>query len=197
MMTLSQRPAAGAVASPGAVLRAIVFSVLPSAALLLFSQYGGAQPLPALLLPLSLALAFFCGVALGCWRPLAQRPPLVAARYGLLLGAAGLLWILLALHGALVWTMLLPGAGVTGLGLGAAYQSQRAVAPPGQRAVSARIAMALTCGAALAATQWLQWQALPAGFNFALALLVDMTLFGALLARIVERDRENDACRCG
>ncbi|CAE1147836.1 hypothetical protein ACWA06_04785 [Serratia rhizosphaerae] len=190
MIPLAKQPDAGAIAPPGAVLRAIVLSVLLSAALLLFRQYGWAQPLPGVALPLSLALAFACGVALGRYRPLAQPSPLVVARYGLLIAAAGLLWILLALHGRLEWTMLLPGAWLTGAGLGAVYQRHRASAPPGRHPVWGRAALALICGAALAATQWLQWQA-AGGFNFAFALLVDMVLFGALLVRIVERDRES------
>ncbi|HEJ6930702.1 TPA: hypothetical protein SMF76_004650 [Serratia marcescens] len=143
-----------------------------------------------LMLLTALALAFLGGAALARWQPLRNRPALAVLRYGFLLAAAGWLLTLLILLGGHDWPALLAGIALGGLGQGIAYRT--AVGEKAAFAVACRLTTVVTIVAVVVAVSLVQTYAAPGvrGICFALALLVDLALLGALMARIAERDRE-------
>ncbi|WP_242452024.1 hypothetical protein [Serratia marcescens] len=98
--------------------------------------------------------------------------------------------MLLMLFGGHGWPALLPGLALGGLGQGVAYRT--AVGEKGALAVAYRLTTVVTLVAVVVAVSLVQTYAAPGikGACFALALLVDLALLGALMARIAERDRE-------
>lgn len=113
---------------------------------------------------------------------------LAILRHGFLLAAAGWLLMLLMLFGGHGWPALLPGLALGGLGQGVAYRT--AVGEKAAFAVACRLTTVVTLVAVVVAVSLVQTYAAPGikGACFALALLVDLALLGALIARIAERD---------
>ncbi|MGQ6475156.1 hypothetical protein ACUNE3_18765 [Serratia sp. IR-2025] len=180
--------ALGAMAHTGTVASALALSVPVAAGALLLeaeSQQGIGAPLMQLT---ALALAFLGGAALARWQPLRNRPALAILRHGFLLAAAGWLLTLLLLFGGHDWPALLAGIALGGLGQGVAYRT--AVEEKAAFAVACRLTTVVTIVAVVIAASLVQTYAAPGvrGSCFALALLVDLALLGALLARVAERD---------
>ncbi|SVK49191.1 Uncharacterised protein [Acinetobacter baumannii] len=180
--------ALGAMTHTGTAASALALSV-PVAAGALLLEAESLQGIGATLMLLTaLALAFLGGAALARWQPLRNRPALAILRHGFLLAAAGWLLTLLMLFGGHDWPALLAGLALGGLGQGVAYRT--AVGEKAAFAVACRLTTVMTTAAVLVAVLLVQTYAAPEikGACFALALLVDLALLGALLARVAERD---------
>ncbi|EPR1089239.1 hypothetical protein ACX2XH_002904 [Serratia marcescens] len=183
--------ALGAMEHTGTAASALALSVPVAAGALLLKTESllGIGATLMLLTALALALAFLGGAALAAWRPLRNRPALAMLRYGFLLAAAGWLLTLLMLFGGHDWPALLAGIALGGLGQGVAYRT--AVGERPAFAVACRLTTVVTIVAVVVAALLIQTYAAPGvrGSCFALALLVDLALLGALMARVAERDR--------
>ncbi|BEM58767.1 hypothetical protein SME22J_26280 [Serratia marcescens] len=180
--------ALGAMTHTGTAASALALSV-PVAAGALLLEAESLQGIGATLMLLTaLALAFLGGAGLARWQPLRNRPALTILRHGFLLAAAGWLLTLLMLFGGHDWPALLPGLALGGLGQGVAYRT--AVGEKAAFAVACRLTTVVTIVAVVLAASLVQTHAAPGvrGSCFALALLVDLALLGALLARVAERD---------
>ncbi|MBH2983648.1 hypothetical protein I5M90_09730 [Serratia marcescens] len=179
--------ALGAMEHTGTAASALALSVPVAAGALLLKTESLLGIGAALMLLTALALAFLGGAALAGWRPLRERPALAMLRYGFLLAAAGWLLTLLMLFGGHDWLVLLPGIALGGLGQGVAY---RTAVGEGALAVARRLTTVVTIVAVGVAVLLVQTYAAPGarGSCFALALLVDLALLGALMARVAERD---------
>lgn len=180
--------ALGAMEHTGTAASALALSVPVAAGALLLKTENLLGIGAALMLLTALALAFLGGAALARWRTLRNRPALAILRHGFLLAAAGWLLTLLTLFGGHGWPALLPGLALGGLGQGVAYRT--AVGEKGALAVAYRLTTVVTLVAVVVAVSLVQTYAAPGvrGSCFALALLVDLALLGALLARVAERD---------
>ncbi|ASM12862.1 hypothetical protein [Serratia marcescens] len=180
--------ALGAMTHTGTAASALALSV-PVAAGALLLEAESLQGIGATLMLLTaLALAFLGGAALARWQPLRNRPALAILRHGFLLAAAGWLLTLLMLFGGHDWPALLAGIALGGLGQGVAYRT--AAEEKAAFAVACRLTTVVTIVAVVIAASLVQAYAAPGvrGSCFALALLVDLALLGALLARVAERD---------
>jgi len=179
--------ALGAMEHTGTAASALALSVPVAAGALLLKTESLLGIGAALMLLTALALAFLGGAALAGWRPLRNRPALAILRYGFLLAAAGWLFTLLMLFGGHGGMSLLPGIALGGLGQGVAY---RTAVGEGALAVARRLTTVVTIVAVGVAVLLVQTYAVPGarGSCFALALLVDLALLGALMARVAERD---------
>ena len=104
-----------------------------------------------------------------------------------MLAAAGWLLTLLMLFGGHDWPALLAGIALGGLGQGVAY---RTAVGRKRRSPWCRLATVVSIVAVVVAALLIQTYAAPGarGGCFALALLVDLALLGALMARVAERD---------
>ncbi|MHA7846583.1 hypothetical protein [Serratia sp. D1N4] len=183
MRSPEERSAAGAVGQPGAIARSIVFSVLISVGVVLFNVWWG-RPEAIITLLLALLLAFASGVAL--MRTLAEEKQrtLAALWKSLVLSAVGLL--LLILIGRNDWLAMLPGIVIGGIGLGSASQITTALLQPlANISVGTAAALLASIATTLAVILLIQSHASP---DFAIALLIDLVLLGALAARIAECD---------
>ncbi|MBH1920648.1 hypothetical protein [Serratia surfactantfaciens] len=182
--------ALGAMEHTGTAASALALSVPVAAGALLLETESLLGTGATLTLLTALALAFLGGGALARWRTLRNGPALIVLRYGFLLAAAGWLFTLLMLFGGHDWLALLPGIALGGLGQGVAYRT--AVGEKAAFAVACRLTTVMTTAAVVVAVLLVQTYAAPEikGACFALALLVDLALLGALMARIAERDRE-------
>ncbi|OKB67190.1 hypothetical protein BHU62_09050 [Serratia marcescens] len=182
--------ALGAIEHSGAAASAIALSVPVAAGALLLEAESLLGIGATLMLLAALALAFLGGATLAHWQVLRYRPALVILRYGFLLAAAGWLFTLLMLFGGHGGVSLLPGIALGGLGQGVAYRT--AVGEKTAFAVACRLATVVSIVAVVVAALLIQTYAAPGarGSCFALALLVDLALLGALMARIAERDGE-------
>ncbi|BEO66921.1 hypothetical protein SMQE31_24290 [Serratia marcescens] len=180
--------ALGAMEHPGTAASALALSVPVAAGALLLKTENLLGIGATLMLLTALALAFLGGAALARLRPLRNRPALAILRYGFLLAAAGWLLMLLMLFGGHGWPALLPGIALGGLGQGVAYRT--AVGEQAVLAVACRLTTVVTIVAVVVAVSLVQTYAAPGikGACFALALLVDLALLGALMARVAERD---------
>lgn len=181
--------ALGAMEHTGTAASGLALSV-PVAAGALLLEAGSLLGIGATLMLLTaLALAFLGGAVLARWQPLRKRPALAMLRYGFLLAAAGWLLTLLMLFGGHDWLALLAGIALGGLGQGVAYRT--AVGERAAFAVACRLATVVSIVAVVVAALLIQTYAAPGvrGSCFALALLVDLALLGALMARVAERDR--------
>jgi len=176
--------ALGAMEHTGTAASGLALSVPVAAGALLLEAESLLGIGATLMLLTALALAFLGGAALARWQPLRKRPALAMLRYGFLLAAAGWLLTLLMLFGGHDWPALLAGIALGGLGQGVAYRT--AVGERAAFAVACRLATVVSIVAALL----IQTYAAPGarGSCFALALLVDLALLGALMARVAERD---------
>lgn len=164
------------------------------AQIVLLLQFSLQQSLPAAFaLAGVLAIAFAGGYIGSRWEAFLPTAHLTRIRLGFLISAAGLLCLILAFRGMYSWHSLMPGVIVSGLGQGIV---SRAIA--GKRngnAVSARFAKSragvmttvalLSSGICLAIP--LQFAGL-SGFPYAFALLLDLSLLGALYIKITEDD---------
>ena len=170
--------ALGAMTHTGTAASALALSVPVAAGALLLE----AESLPGIGATLMLL------TALARWQPLRNRPALVILRHGFLLAAAGWLLTLLMLFGGHDWPALLAGLALGGLGQGVAYRT--AVEEKAAFTVACRLTTVVTIVAVVIAASLVQTYAAPGvrGSCFALALLVDLALLGALLARVAERD---------
>ncbi|MBH2803431.1 hypothetical protein ACJ8JY_02875 [Serratia sp. CY54039] len=180
--------ALGAMTLTGTAASALALSV-PVAAGALLLEAESLQGIGApLMLLTALALAFLGGATLARWQPLRNRPALAILRHGFLLAAAGWLFTLLMLFGGHDWPALLAGLALGGLGQGVAYRT--AVEEKAAFTVACRLTTVVTIVAVVIAASLVQTYAAPGvrGSCFALALLVDLALLGALLARVAERD---------
>ncbi|WMW59976.1 hypothetical protein RE680_15600 [Serratia marcescens] len=182
--------ALGAMEHTGTAASALALSVPVAAGALLLETESLLGTGATLTLLTALALAFLGGGALARWRTLRNGLALIVLRYGFLLAAAGWLFTLLMLFGGHDWLALLPGIALGGLGQGVAYRT--AVGEKAAFAVACRLTTVMTTAAVVVAVLLVQTYAAPEikGACFALALLVDLALLGALMARIAERDRE-------
>lgn len=182
--------ALGAMEHTGTAASALALSVPVAAGALLLETESLLGIGVTLTLLTALALAFLGGGALARRRALRNSPALIVLRYGFLLAAAGWLFTLLMLFGGHDWPALLPGIALGGLGQGVAYRT--AVGEKAAFAVACRLTTVMTTAAVVVAVLLVQTYAAPEikGACFALALLVDLALLGALMARIAERDRE-------
>lgn len=180
--------ALGAMEHTGTAASALALSVPVAAGALLLKTENLLGIGATLMLLTALALAFLGGAALARLRPLRNRPALAILRYGFLLAAAGWLLMLLMLFGGHGWPALLPGIALGGLGQGVAYRT--AVGEQAGLAVACRLTTVVTIVAVVVAASLVQTYAASGvkGSCFALALLVDLALLGALMARIAERD---------
>ncbi|CAI1692466.1 MULTISPECIES: hypothetical protein [Serratia] len=180
--------ALGAMEHTGTAASALAFSVPVAAGALLLKTESLLGIGATLMLLTALALAFLGGAALARWQPLRNRPALAMLRYGFLLAAAGWLLTLLMLFGGHDWPALLAGIALGGLGQGVAYRT--AVGERAAFAVACRLTTVVTIVAVVVAALLIQTYAAPGarGSCFALALLVDLALLGALMARVAERD---------
>ncbi|CAI1669675.1 hypothetical protein [Serratia entomophila] len=178
----------GALEHSGAAASAIALSAPVAAGALLLKLESVVGIGASLTLLAALALAFIGGAALACLRPLQNGRALITLRYGFLLAAAGWLSTLLMLFGGHAWPALLPGIALGGLGLGVAYRT--AVGGAGALSAIVRLTTLASIVATVAAALLIQTYAAPgvSGFCFAFALLADLALLGALIARIAERD---------
>jgi len=177
--------AMGALEHSGAAASAIALSAPVAAGALLLKLESVVGIGAGLTLLAALALAFIGGAALARWRPLQNGRALITLRYGFLLAAAGWLSTLLMLFGGHAWPALLPGIALGGLGLGVAYRTAA-----GALSAIVRLTTLASIVATVAAALLIQTYAAPgvSGFYFAFALLADLALLGALIARIAERD---------
>ncbi|CAI1595520.1 hypothetical protein [Serratia ficaria] len=184
MIVYVNNGAMGTVEHSGAA-SAIALSVPVAAGALLLKLESVLGIGVSLMLLLALALAFIGGAALARWRPLQNGRALVILRYGFLLATAAGLLTLLMLFGGHAWPALLPGIALGGLGLGVAYRTAA-----GALDSISRLTMLASIVVAVAVALLIQTYAAPgvSGFYFAFALLADLTLLGALIARIAERD---------
>jgi len=166
------------------ITRAISYSVLLSAGVLLFNALWG-QPTAILTLLLALLVAFAGGLTLmRLWAPQPQKT-LPALRYSLLTATLGLL-LLLAQVSRHDWLLLLPGVILSGFGLGSATQLTTVLLKPlAKISASAKAALLTTAGVILLGTLLVQYHATS---EFAIALLLDLVLLNALLVRIAESD---------
>ncbi|EMB2350894.1 hypothetical protein U8Y33_004299 [Serratia marcescens] len=182
--------ALGAMTHTGTAASALALSVPVAAGALLLEAESLQGIGSTLMLLTALALAFLGGTALARWQPLRNRPALAILRHGFLLAAAGWLLTLLMLFGGHDWPALLAGLALGGLGQGVAYRT--AVEEKAAFAVACRLTTVVTIVAVVIAASLVQTYAAPGvrGSCFALALLVDLALLGALLARVAERDGE-------
>ncbi|MEL5296601.1 hypothetical protein PTR52_07505 [Serratia nevei] len=180
--------ALGAMEHTGTAASALAFSVPVAAGALLLKTESLLGIGATLMLLTALALAFLGGAALARWQPLRNRPALAMLRDGFLLAAAGWLLTLLMLFGGHDWPALLAGIALGGLGQGVAYRT--AVGERPAFAVACRLTTVVTIVAVVVAALLIQTYAAPGarGSCFALALLVDLALLGALMARVAERD---------
>jgi len=176
--------ALGAMEHTGTAASGLALSVPVAAGALLLEAESLLGIGATLMLLTALALAFLGGAALARWQPLRKRPALAMLRYGFLLAAAGWLLTLLMLFGGHDWPALLAGIALGGLGQGVAYRTAG-----GERAAFA-VACRLATVVSIVAALLIQTYAAPGarGSCFALALLVDLALLGALMARVAERD---------
>ncbi|WP_419686425.1 hypothetical protein ACN2W4_23870 [Serratia marcescens] len=180
--------ALGAMEHTGTAASGLALSVPVAAGALLLEAESLLGIGATLMLLTALALAFLGGTALARWQPLRKRPALAMLRYGFLLAAAGWLLTLLMLFGGHDWPALLVGIALGGLGQGVAYRT--AVGERTAFAVACRLTTVVTSVAVVVAALLIQTYAAPGarGGCFALALLVDLALLGALMARVAERD---------
>lgn len=182
--------ALGAMEHTGTAASALALSVPVAAGALLLKTESLLGIGATLMLLTALALAFLGGAVLARWRALRNGPALIVLRYGFLLAAAGWLFTLLMLFGGHDWPALLPGIVLGGLGQGVAYRT--AVGEKGALAVAYRLTTIVTITVVVVAALLVQTYAAPEikGVCFALALLVDLALLGALMAQVAERDGE-------
>lgn len=174
---------ASAVGQLGAIVRTIVYSVLLSAGVLLLKIWWGRLEV-AITLLLALVLANVSGRVLMRLLAGEKWKTLAALWQSLLLSALGLL--LVVLLGRNDWLMMLPGIVIGGIGLGSAGQVTTALLQPlANISMGASVASLAIIGAVLSVTLLIQSQA---STNFAIALLIDLVLLGALVVRIAERD---------
>ncbi|PJI66221.1 hypothetical protein [Serratia sp. TKO39] len=179
--------ALGAMEHTGTAASGLALSVPVAAGALLLKTGSLLGIGVTLMLLTALALAFLGGAALARWQPLRKRPALAVLRYGFLLAAAGGLLTRLMLFGGHDWPALLAGIALGGLGQGVAYRT--AVGEKAAFAVACRLATVVSIVAVVVAALLIQPSAAPGagGGCFALALLVDLALLGALMARVAER----------
>ncbi|HGM6832835.1 TPA: hypothetical protein ACKQCE_001379 [Serratia marcescens] len=180
--------ALGAMEHTGTAASALALSVPVAAGVLLLKTESLLGIGATLMLLTALVLAFLGGAALARWQPLRKRPALAILRYGFLLAAAGWLLTLLMLFGGHGGMSLLPGIALGGLGQGVAYRT--AVGEKRALTVAHRLTTVVSIVAVGIAALLIQTYAAPGerGSCFALALLVDLALLGALMARVAERD---------
>jgi hypothetical protein len=138
-----------------------------------------------LALLLALISAFAAGHAITRWQPW-------PARYAFLLSAIGWLLTLVAWHSPHGWQALLPGIVAGALGLGSVWQDNGVE----RRALSMmeKSIMAISIVVAVTATLLTNHYADSGrdGFGYALTVLVDLALLGALVVRIREQDEKRE-----
>ena len=173
----------------------LLLSGLAAQVALLIKLAAWESALITVVLLILLFIAIFSGVYLARYRLLQRKSSLQQICLGFIISAAGLILLLVTLHGVhTVWS-LLPGIIISGLGQG---MVSTAVMKKDKNKwhrfyASKRMATLLIIGVAVAVTAAVRLQSgFPGitGFPYAFALLVDIALFGALYVRIIELDDE-------
>ena len=170
--------------------QAIALSSLFAAGALLLSASAIIGAIASLALLLALAGAFAVGNTIARCRSWSACHRLLLSRYAFLLSAVGWLLTLIAWNGFFYWAALLPGTVVGALGFGIAWRnSGRGRGLPGMAAKSV-IAVSII-GVIVVVLLTAHYDgAGGSGFAYALAVLADLALLGALVVRIREQDLE-------
>lgn len=183
MRVPEERQTVSAVGQPGKIAQAIVFSVLISIGVLLFTLWWGRLEVIITLL-LALLSAFASGATLMRMLAAEKQRTLAVLWRSLVFSAVGFLLLVLAGHND--WLTMLPGVVIGGIGLGSASQTIAAMLQPlASISVGAGVVLLVSSGATLSAALLIQSHA---SSNFAIALLIDLILLGALVVRIAECD---------
>lgn len=170
--------------------QAIALSSLFAAGSLLLSVFAIIGAIASLALLLALLGAFAAGSAIARWQPWPACHRLLLSRCAFLLSAVGWLLTLIAWNGFYYWAALLPGTAVGALGLGIAWRNSGI--ERGLPAMAAKSAIAASIIGVTASVLLTAHYAGPgeSGFAYALAVLADLALLGALVVRIREQDLE-------
>ena len=168
--------------------RAIALSVLfaAGALLLIMAPVIGASGTLGLLA--LLIAAFGAGWGFARAQPRLYRAPLAATRWAFLLSAAGWLLALVAWYGGQDWSAMLPGVACGGAGAAVAWRiAAGRSAQCGPRVDGATL---LSVVVVIAATLLAQHTAGAgrSGVCFAFAVLLDLSLLGALIVRIRQQE---------
>lgn len=151
--------------------------------------------LSAVALTLLLLIAFVGGYLGACWTVFQRKSVLTRIYLGFLISTAGMLFLLLASLGAASLNSLMPGIIISGLGQGMVLQ---AVTEKNSRTsffsrLSLYRAGLIFSGAMLSAVICLLIPAEIVGMQvstYAFSVLVDLSLTGAIYAKIVKHDSE-------
>ena len=168
--------------------RAIALSVLfaAGALLLIMAPVIGASGTLGLLA--LLIAAFGAGWGFARAQPWLYRAPLTATRWAFLVSAAGWLLALVAWYGGQDWSAMLPGVACGGAGAAVAWRiAAGRSAQCGPRVDGATL---LSVVVVIAATLLAQHTAGAgrSGVCFAFAVLLDLSLLGALIVRIRQQE---------
>lgn len=141
----------------------------------------------------TLALLLLVACATGWWG--AKRIRLARPDMGFLIGAGGMLLLVLASRETESWRSLIPGAVVSGVGQGMVLTAVNAMK---SRAASLTHSLSGRTGLFMAGSVLLTGICLAivkqcpgmSGFPYAFALLLDLALLGALYAKLNQQERE-------
>ncbi|HBU8523970.1 hypothetical protein PGN95_17585 [Klebsiella aerogenes] len=186
-------PPRAAVATSGAELpaQAIALSSLFAAGALLLSISAIIGAIASLALLLALAGAFAVGYAIARWQPWPAHYCVTISCYAFVLSAIGWLLVLVIWNSEHGWLDLIPGIVFGGLGLGIVWQTHAAERgllgmtpniPTIASIVFITLAILLTNHYADSGK---------GGFVYALAVLVDLALLGAVLVKIRLQDEHS------
>ncbi|HDS4950409.1 hypothetical protein B9037_012885 [Klebsiella aerogenes] len=182
--------AGGATTCEAPLTQTIALSGVFAAGALLLSVSSMIGALGTLASLLTLTGAFAVGYAIARWQLWPARFSLALMCYALLLSMVGWLLMLIAWNGFHYWLAMLPGIVVSALALGFVWRKSKIERGLPGRAVKNAIA-ASTIGVTMAVLVT-AYCAGPggSGFAYALAVLADLALLGALVVRIREQDLE-------
>ncbi|HDU4420972.1 TPA: hypothetical protein RFT07_004522 [Klebsiella aerogenes] len=182
-----------AVATSGAEPRAqaIALSSLFAAGAQLLSISAIIGAIASLALLLALAGAFAVGYAIGRWQPWPAHYSVTISCYAFVLSAIGWLLVLVIWNSEHGWLELIPGIVFGGLGLGIVWQTH--AAERGLLGMMPNIPMIASIVFITLAILLTNHYADPGkgGFVYALAVLADLALLGAVLVKIRLQDEHS------
>ncbi|EIV2084951.1 hypothetical protein A8C14_002833 [Klebsiella aerogenes] len=168
--------------------QAIALSSLFAAGALLLSVSAIIGAIASLVLLLALAGAFAVGYAIARWQPWPAHYCVTISCYAFVLSAIGWLLVLVIWNSERGWLDLIPGIVFGGLGLGIVWQTHVAERGlPGMMLTIPTIASIVFITLAILLTNHYADSG-KGGFVYALAVLADLALLGAVLVKIRLQD---------
>ncbi|HGY4332258.1 hypothetical protein [Klebsiella aerogenes] len=171
--------------------QAIALSSLFAAGALLLSVSAIIGAIASLVLLLALAGAFAVGYAIARWQPWPAHYCVTISCYAFVLSAIGWLLVLVIWNSERGWLDLIPGIVFGGLGLGIVWQTHVAERGlPGMMLTIPTIASIVFITLAILLTNHYADSG-KGGFVYALAVLADLALLGAVLVKIRLQDEHS------